>query len=196
MKPGLIIKQIRREKGMKQMVLAELAGIKQSNLSRIESGLVFPRPETQRKLAEALGVPPAEFFNAERVKRAEDEAHSLSRSHIWWRLERLQGDIAAEIRVLLGEDPYPSQLFDDEQRKRRVESMKRCAAKDALTDEARHQAWMKQHFDAGWTWGPEFRPDIKQHPNLLAWPDLLPAVRSKARIFNLVAQAAADLAGG
>lgn len=116
------------------------------------------------------------------------------RREVFWKLaERLQGDIAAEIRVMLGEGPYDTKLFDDAQRARRIEAMQKCAAENT-SDAARHEAWMKMHLDAGWTWGPEFDPTLKRHNNLLPWDELPASTRSKARIFNLVAKAAAELA--
>lgn len=70
MKPGPVIRQIRKEKGMRQATLAELAGLKQPNLSRIENSVVFPRPRTMEKIAEALGVPTSLFFDEQQHARA------------------------------------------------------------------------------------------------------------------------------
>jgi len=106
---------------------------------------------------------------------------------IWATFERMQGEIAREIRVMLGEGQYDQRIFTAEERARRVEAMKRCAAQ-STTDADRHESWMQMHVDQGWTWGPEFRPDIKQHPNLLPWDELPASTRSKAQIFDICAR--------
>lgn len=112
---------------------------------------------------------------------------------VWEELERMQGEIAAELRVLLGEGPYAADLFDEEQRQRRIKAMRRCALED-FSDEARHDSWCKMHTDSGWVFGEEFDPDAKTHPNLRPWSELPTSVHSKARIFAIVARAAERLA--
>lgn len=113
---------------------------------------------------------------------------------VWEVMERMQGEIAAEIRVMLGESAYAQTMFDAEQRNRRIKAMQDCAAND--TDDAtRHESWMKMHVEAGWVYGPEFDTAKKTHPNLMAWGDLPASTRSKARIFAIVAKAAAELVG-
>src|ERR1041385_8544835 len=64
--PGPVIRQIRREKGMQQLELAQLAGIKQPNLSRIECALVHSRPQTLQKIAQALGCELLDFYDVSR----------------------------------------------------------------------------------------------------------------------------------
>jgi transcriptional regulator with XRE-family HTH domain len=54
--------QIRIQKGISQRQLSQRSGIAGSYLSRIENRHLEPRPKTLRRLAEALGVPLAEFF--------------------------------------------------------------------------------------------------------------------------------------
>jgi transcriptional regulator with XRE-family HTH domain len=54
--------QIRNQKGVSQRQLSERCGIAGSYLSRIENRHLEPRPKTLRKIAEALEVPLAEFF--------------------------------------------------------------------------------------------------------------------------------------
>jgi transcriptional regulator with XRE-family HTH domain len=54
--------QIRNQQGITQRELSQRSGIAGSYLSRIENRRVEPRPKTLRRLAEALGVPVAEFF--------------------------------------------------------------------------------------------------------------------------------------
>jgi len=59
---GTRVMQIRNQKGMSQRQLSERCGIAGSYLSRIENRHLEPRPKTLRKIADALEVPLAEFF--------------------------------------------------------------------------------------------------------------------------------------
>ena len=56
------IRRMRREKGLSQQELAELAGVGQDSISAIETGKHEPHPRTLRKLAQALDVEVADFF--------------------------------------------------------------------------------------------------------------------------------------
>ena len=109
-------------------------------------------------------------------------------------LEEMQGRIAAEIRVMLGEAPFPTQAITPEFTARRIEAMKKTAVEaDAFNDQERHESWMQMHRDAGWVYGEVFDNTLKTHPNMKPWEELPPAVQSKARIFAIVAKAAAEL---
>lgn len=66
---GTRVMQIRNQKGVSQRELSERCGIAGSYLSRIENRHLEPRPKTLRKIADALEVPLAEFF--------QDHAESL-----------------------------------------------------------------------------------------------------------------------
>ena len=57
---GKVIKEVRESKGIKQIFIAEKAGISNRYLSAIESGTKKPTSETIKKIAEALGV--TEFY--------------------------------------------------------------------------------------------------------------------------------------
>lgn len=106
---------------------------------------------------------------------------------IWELIERAQGEIAAEIRVMLGEAPIASSNFTPEDRQRRVRAMRQCAA-ESTSDVERHEAWMQMHRDSGWVYGPVFDSQAKTHPNMLPWAELPESVRSKARIFDRMAK--------
>ncbi len=65
------VRRIRREKGLSQQELANLAGVGQDSISAIETGKHEPHPRTLRKLAEALDVEVADFFREPAVPLAE-----------------------------------------------------------------------------------------------------------------------------
>lgn len=56
------VRRMRREKGLSQQELADLAGVGQDSISAIETGKHEPHPRTLRKLAKALDVEVADFF--------------------------------------------------------------------------------------------------------------------------------------
>lgn len=111
---------------------------------------------------------------------------------IWYILEEMQGQIAREIRVMLGEEQLDQKLFNVEQRQRRVDAMRECAA-NATSDLERHDSWIKMHEEMGWIYGTEFNPTLKTHPNMLPWEQLPESARSKARIFDIVAKTGARI---
>ena len=59
---GTRILQARNQRNISQAELARRAGLAAPNLSRIENRKIEPRPQTLRKIAEALGIPIEEFF--------------------------------------------------------------------------------------------------------------------------------------
>jgi hypothetical protein len=115
------------------------------------------------------------------------DTHNKIVDIIWSTAERMQADIAREVRVLLGEDQYDQRMFTAEDTARRVKALQKCAI-EQTTDAERHESWMKMHFESGWTYGPELIPSEKKHPNLLPWDQLPANTRSKARIFDMVAK--------
>lgn len=117
---------------------------------------------------------------------------SMTENEIWAVLESMQGEIAREVRVMLGEEQLDQKMFDQAQRDRRIEALKKCAA-EATSDADRHLSWMKMHEENGWVYGDEFNPTLKTHPNMKPWDELPRATRSKAKIFDIVAKAGAKL---
>lgn len=60
MKPRLrLLRWLRQQKNLTQADLANLTGISQHSISKLETGQTAPRPETTQKLADALGVSPS-----------------------------------------------------------------------------------------------------------------------------------------
>lgn len=62
---GEKIKAKRQEKGLTQKALGELAGIAEPTIRRYESGKLNPKMETISKIANGLGVTPAELIGPE-----------------------------------------------------------------------------------------------------------------------------------
>lgn len=112
----------------------------------------------------------------------------------WEVMERMQGQIAAEIRVMLGESPIESSNFTPADQERRIKAMQECAAR-STSDLERHDSWIKMHLESGWVYGSEFNSEKKTHPNIKPWEELPASVKSKARIFDIVAKAALQLTG-
>lgn len=65
---GTRVMQIRNQKGISQGELSRRSGLAGSYLSRIENRHLEPRPKTLHKIAAALGVPMAEFFQSHEEK--------------------------------------------------------------------------------------------------------------------------------
>jgi transcriptional regulator with XRE-family HTH domain len=68
----LRLRGVRERKALSQRELAERSGVNRVTIARIEAGLQEPHPRTTRRLAEALGVEPAELMATgdEDAKRA------------------------------------------------------------------------------------------------------------------------------
>lgn len=142
--------------------------------------------------------------NEEKQKVAQELKDALASSYavdpvttrepkVWALFERMQGEIAREIRNMLGEPPYDQKLFDEAQRTRRVESLKIVAA-DPRDEVSRHEEWRRQHEAAGWVLAPEFNPALKQHTNLVPFSELPETTKSKVRIFDICAKYAQAVA--
>lgn len=55
--------------------------------------------------------------------------------------------------------------------------------------EASHESWMAEKIAAGWVYGPEKRPDLKQHHCLVPFADLPREQQAKDYIFRAVVHA-------
>lgn len=56
------VRKVRKSLGMSGLALAMETKIAPANLSRIETGKVFPYPGWRARIADALGLPEAELF--------------------------------------------------------------------------------------------------------------------------------------
>ena len=64
------LKRVRRLRGLSQQELAALSGVSQYTITEIETGRREPRPSTLRKLARALDVEVADFFQESKAPKA------------------------------------------------------------------------------------------------------------------------------
>lgn len=76
-KLGARIKAFRKAKGLSQEQLAELVGIEQKHVSRLEVGTSYPTIDRLEKIAVALDVPMGSFFDAEKQTYYDEKAKKL-----------------------------------------------------------------------------------------------------------------------
>jgi transcriptional regulator with XRE-family HTH domain len=69
---GEKIKRLRKRRGLTQEALAEIIGISSRNLSNIELGISFPKPETLEKMLVSLNSTTQELFNNNHIKTNEE----------------------------------------------------------------------------------------------------------------------------
>jgi transcriptional regulator with XRE-family HTH domain len=59
------LKELRRQKVLSMRELEEMSGVSYNTIWRLENGLTGAQPRTIRRIAEVLGVEPAELLKAE-----------------------------------------------------------------------------------------------------------------------------------
>ncbi len=69
---GKQLKKLRKQAGVSQNRLSELADLSVESISRLERGVQLPGIETFHRLAQALGVPFSEFFQISLDKKESD----------------------------------------------------------------------------------------------------------------------------
>lgn len=69
---GRRIKELRTRKGLTQEKLAEMIGVGERNLSKIECGNNFVTSETLSNILSALDVEPSELFNFKHLDEKEE----------------------------------------------------------------------------------------------------------------------------
>jgi transcriptional regulator with XRE-family HTH domain len=78
---------MRREKGLSQQELADLAGVGQDSISAIETGKHEPHPRTLRKLAEVLDIEVVDFFREQALSgKVEPPAPGAQPRSLEWAL--------------------------------------------------------------------------------------------------------------
>ena len=60
---GELLRKLRTRRGCTQERLAEAAGLEVKTISRLENNAVNPRPETLRRVVDALGATPAQLYD-------------------------------------------------------------------------------------------------------------------------------------
>ena len=101
---------IRAARGLSQVQLAELAGVRQPHISRIERGDEGPPVRTYRKIAEALDVPLWQLFGDQTTVAEQmllDVFRSLSeeRQQGWIDMARSVLDHRSQVPRTAGADP-------------------------------------------------------------------------------------------
>lgn len=113
---------------------------------------------------------------------------------LWYIVERMQGRIASQIRVLLGQPPLDQAQFDAPlSKQRRIIALRDAGRNASQSDEFRHGEWVEQHIADGWKYGETFNAAEKTHPNLVPWTQLKPEEQAKIRIFRIVAEATSEI---
>jgi|SRR5690625_1906239 len=78
---GAIIRELRTQRGMTLMDLAEGCGLSQAMISKIENGLGNPSINSLRMIAKALGVPTALLFSQESTGGSSRVLFNSKRTH-------------------------------------------------------------------------------------------------------------------
>ena len=65
---GEKIKRLRKELGYTQEQFAEMIDISSRNVSNIEQGISFPKPETLEKIVKSFGITTDKLFTADHIK--------------------------------------------------------------------------------------------------------------------------------
>jgi len=75
---GERIKRVRKQKGLTQEELAEIMDISSRNLSNIELGNSFPKPETLEKFLDALNITTQTLFSNDSIKSDEELLNDIN----------------------------------------------------------------------------------------------------------------------
>jgi transcriptional regulator with XRE-family HTH domain len=111
------IKELRSQRSLTQIELAEKANISIPFLSNIERGNKWPHPETLTKLAEALDVEVCALFIIDRSPNEE--------------LEQLRQDVINDIKSTFGDKFEQSIVFN-------IEKVVRISVKQAVASELKN----------------------------------------------------------
>ena len=75
---GEKIKRLRKKSGFTQEKLAEIINISSRNLSNIELGLSYPKPETLEKIIETLDISTNKLFETEHLKTDDELVNRIN----------------------------------------------------------------------------------------------------------------------
>lgn len=62
-------------------------------------------------------------------------------------------------------------------------------SKPDSTPRMSHENWLKEKLAAGWVWGPEKKPELKQHPCCVPYDELPAQQRFKDELFTTIVKA-------
>ena len=92
----------------------------------------------------------------------------------------------------LGDNSQPAwEDAPDWQRESAMTGVRLHIDNPAAGPEASHESWMAQKVAEGWTYGPEKRPDVKQHHCLIPFGQLPREQQAKDYLFRAVVLALA-----
>ena len=75
------------------------------------------------------------------------------------------------------------------QRDSAYEGIRRIAENPNTSPSASHDVWLAQKLADGWAYGPEKRPELKQHPCIVPFEELPVEQKAKDYIFTAVVKA-------
>lgn len=75
---GEKIKRFRKKSGFTQEKLAEIINISSRNLSNIELGVSYPKPETLEKIIETLNISTDKLFETDHLKTDDELLNSIN----------------------------------------------------------------------------------------------------------------------
>ena len=76
---GEKIKRLRRQRGYTQEQFAEMIDISSRNVSNIEQGISFPKPETIEKIIRSFEITTEELFISDHIKSKEELVDNINR---------------------------------------------------------------------------------------------------------------------
>lgn len=72
------------------------------------------------------------------------------------------------------------------QRSSAIHGVEAILADPSHTPEQSHEGWLAEKAADGWVYGPEKKPELKQHPCFLPYADLPDAQKRKDHIFRAI----------
>ncbi len=100
---GEKIKRFRKKNGFTQENLAEIVDISSRNLSNIELGMSYPKPETLEKIMIALNMTTEELFSNDNLKTDDELINEINQSISIIKQDRLKLEKTYKILKTLAE---------------------------------------------------------------------------------------------
>ena len=75
---GEKIKRLRKKRGYTQEQFAEMIDISSRNVSNIEQGISFPKPETLEKIVQSFNITTDELFAVDHIKSKEELLENIN----------------------------------------------------------------------------------------------------------------------